>query len=241
MTRFFVGTSGWSYDHWKGDFYPQELPRRGWFAYYAGQFNAVEINATFYGWFKDSTYEKWREQSPTSFCYVLKAPRQITHRKYLSGVNEDIRNFWHSAALLEGKLGMILLQLAPGQVYEPERLRQALLAFPDPRKVAVEFRGPQWETPEVEELLRHLDVTYANADYPGHPLTTKLTSASAYLRMHGRRRWYADDYSEEELQALASQARGLAGRDAERVFIFFNNDIGGFAPRNAERLAELLE
>src|SRR5512136_2995851 len=118
--QYLIGTSGWTYDHWKGTFYPDGLAKSRWFDYYAEQFPAVEVNATFYRRFADQTYVKWLERAPAGFIYVLKAPKLITHRKYLVDAEEDIRLFWRSACILEDKLGLVLLQVAPGTPYDLE-------------------------------------------------------------------------------------------------------------------------
>ncbi len=230
---FSIGTSGWTYDHWKGSFYPEGLPKSGWFTYYASQFSTVEVNATFYRNFKDQTYLSWKERAHAGFGYVLKAPREITHRKYLLDVEEEIATFSRSCALLEDRLEMILLQLAPNTPYDPERLRKALLVFPDPRKVAVEFRNINWYRSETEDLL-------CNVDSPPQNLTDILTSDQTYIRLHGRKQWYSYNYSEVELDEIASLARELVARGAKKVYIFFNNDYGGYAPENAKTLAKKL-
>lgn len=240
QTVFWVGTSGWTYDHWKGGFYPEGLPKSRWFEYYSSRFPAVEVNATFYRTFKDQTYLNWRRRAPQGFGYVLKAPKSITHRKYLMDAEEEIKSFSRSCALLGDRLEMILLQVAPGTPYDLERLQKALLAFHEPGKVAVEFRHSRWFTPETESLLQRLGATFCNADSPRQKLTKILTSKRAYLRLHGRKRWYSHNYTGEELQEIADAARELAGRGAERVYIFFNNDFEGYAPANALALLELL-
>ena len=237
---YFVGTSGWTYDHWWGCFYPDGLPKTRWFDFYANHFPAVEVNATFYRAFKDQTYLNWRKRAPLGFGYVLKAPRIITHRKYLLNVTDDILAFSCSGVLLGYRLEMILLQVAPNTPHDLDRLNKALLAFPDPRKVAVEFRKPVWFNPETEHLLRALGATFCNVDAPRQPLTDILTSERVYLRLHGRKHWYASNYSVGELEEIASLARKLAARGASRVYIFFNNDIGGYAPANAMILLEML-
>ena len=165
-TKFLIGTSGWTYDHWKGLFYPQDCPKSRWFDYYATHFLTVEINATFYRTFKDETYRKWYERAPADFCYVLKAPKTITHRKYLVDAGVEIEAFDRSAALLQDKLGIILLQIAPGTPYDLERLKRALMTFHDPRKVAVEFRNKRWFTEETKRLLEELGTTFCDADSP---------------------------------------------------------------------------
>lgn len=237
---FFVGTSGWMYDHWKGRFYPGNLSKKSWFDYYASQFSAVEVNATFYGTFKDLTYHNWRERAPQGFGYVLKAPRLITHRKYLLDVDENIQAFCHSCSLLEDKFEMILLQVAPNTPYDLDRLNQALLAFPDPGRVAVEFRRPEWLNQDTMSVLRTVGATICNVDSPQQKISDNLTSKRAYLRLHGRNHWYAYNYLEDELRDIAALAQELARRGASRVYIFFNNDFEGFAPANALTLQGLL-
>ena len=151
---YYVGTSGWTYDDWKGRFYPAGLARKRWLEYYSSQFSTVEVNATYYRAFKDDTYLDWKKKAPEDFRYVLKAPKTITHEKLLIDVEEDIQNFVRSALLLEDRLGMILLQVAPSTPYDLTRLKKALLAFPDPTIVAVEFRHPDWYSAETETLLK---------------------------------------------------------------------------------------
>jgi uncharacterized protein YecE (DUF72 family) len=241
LPAFFIGTSGWTYDHWKGCFYPQNLPKSRWFDYYASQFSTVEINATFYRTFKNETYQKWREHAPQEFAYVLKAPRQITHHKCLQDVEEDIRIFYQSCTLLQEKFEMILMQVSPAIPYDLTRLHKALLAFPDPGRVAVEFRRPEWFCQATMELLSGIGATLCNVDSPRQKLTGLLTSKRAYLRLHGRKHWYSYNYSLDELGEIASLARGLAERGVDRVYIFFNNDFEGFAPANALALSHLLD
>lgn len=237
---FFIGTSGWTYDHWKGRFYPPDLPKKSWFDYYAGVFHAVEVNATFYRSFKDQTYNNWRQRAPQDFGYVLKVPQLITHRKYLLDVDEDIRKFYQSCSLLKDKFEMILLQVAPNTPYDLLRLQKALSAFPDPSRVAVEFRRPEWLNPDTMYLLRAARAAICNVDSPQQRITENLTSDRAYLRLHGRQRWYAYNYSEDELKEIALLARNLVKGGAHRVYIFFNNDYEGYAPANARALQSLL-
>jgi len=237
---FFIGTSGWMYDHWKGRFYPENLPKKSWFDYYASQFSAVEVNATFYGTFKDQTYHNWRQRAPQGFGYILKAPRLITHRKYLLDVNENIQAFYNSCSLLEDKFEMILLQVAPNTPYDLERLNQALLSFPDPGRVAVEFRRSEWLNQDAMSVLRTIGTTICNVDSPQQKISDNLTSQRAYLRLHGRNHWYAYNYSEDELREIAALAQELIRKGAVRVYIFFNNDFEGYAPANALTLQGLL-
>jgi uncharacterized protein YecE (DUF72 family) len=234
-----IGTSGWTYDHWRGVFYPPSLAKAHWLDYYAAHFPTVEVNATFYRSFAGSTYEKWRDRAPAGFCYVFKAPRLITHRKYLKDTDDDIRRFWAAASLAGDRLGMVLLQLAPSMPYELERLRRALVAFPDPTRVAVEFRSERWQTEEAFGILHKAGATYCTADSPESTLTDRLTSHTGYIRLHGRRRWYDDNYTAQELREIAHLIQRLGKHGARTVYVFFNNDPHGYAPANAQALMSM--
>jgi uncharacterized protein YecE (DUF72 family) len=238
---FRIGTSGWNYPHWKGLFYPEGWPKTRWFEYYATRFSTVEVNATFYRRFQDQTYHKWRERVTQEFRYVLKAPKLITHRKYLVDVEGEIQEFCRSAALLEEKLGLILLQLAPSTPYDPERLKKALLAFDDPRKVAVEFRHKRWLTEETKGLLQGVGAVFCSADSPKSKLLDWVTSETAYIRLHGRKHWYDYNYSEAELKEIREMARHMTQQGARSVYVFFNNDFGGHAVKNALSLMQMLD
>lgn len=237
---FYVGTSGWTYDHWKENFYPENIPKTRWFEHYAKTFKAVEINATFYRRFKDTTYYKWRERAPDNFLYVLKAPRVITHRKYLLNAENLVMEFWKSAVLLENHFGMVLMQLSPKMPYDPERLKKALESFPDPTKVAVEFRHEQWFSDEIRGLLAELGAVFCSVDAPKLRLMDWLTSDSAYIRLHGRKNWYTHDYSYEELEEILNLAVKMKKNGARKIFVFFNNDFEGHAPKNAFTFQNML-
>lgn len=238
---FFIGTSGWSYPHWHGTFYPAELAKNKWFEYYCEQFKTVELNATFYHAFADNTYEKWYNQAPAGFKYVIKAHRLITHRKYLRDVEAEIKRCWDSAALLKEKLGLILLQLPPQMPYDLDRLAQALNAFPDPHKVAVEFRNKKWLTEDTKQLLTKLKVTFCTSDAPEIGLTNWLTSDIGYIRLHGHDLSYSGNYSEQELKNIATLAKNMAQQGAKTVYVFFNNDAEGYAPMNAQDIKSFLD
>jgi uncharacterized protein YecE (DUF72 family) len=239
--QYLVGTSGWSYPHWKGLFYPEDWPKNKWFEYYATQFRTVEVNATFYRTFRDQTYQKWFEKAPDHFSYVLKVPRLITHRKYLINVEESIKMFWRSITLLRDKFGLVLLQLAPSTPFDPDRLQKALHTFENPNKVAVEFRHPQWFTEEIKMLLKESNAVFCTADSPKTELMDWVTAETAYIRLHGHENWYGYDYSTKELERICRLAQKMNQSGAKTVYIFFNNDVGGFAPKNASTLIRMLQ
>jgi uncharacterized protein YecE (DUF72 family) len=236
-----IGTSGWTYEHWKGRFYPAGLPQKRWFEYYLTFFPTVEINATFYRLFKDQTYLNWGERTPADFRFVLKVPRLITHVKLLQDVEEDVHQFWNSASLLGAKLGLVLLQIAPDMPYDVLRLRRAIQAFGNPRQVAVEFRREDWYKEEIRELLQEVGAVFCDAESPRFQLTGWVTSSTGYIRLHGKRQWYSYNYSGEDLQEIASKAHQMKANGAKQVYIFFNNDYEAYAPANALSLMKILD
>jgi len=239
--KILIGTSGWSYDEWRGKFYPPDLPKSRWLEYYAEIFQTVEINATFYRSFKETTYRKWYERSPQRFKFVLKAPKWITHRKRLDDVDEDIKVFSNSVSVLGDKFGLTLMQLPPGLEYEPERLRKALLAFDDPATVAVEFRSSRWIRDETKQILIDTGSVFCIVDSPTSEKVDWITSSTAYIRLHGRKSWYDYDYSHKELEEIGRMIERLVCSGAERVYVFFNNDIGAHAPKNGIVLKEIVK
>jgi len=238
---FLVGTSGWTYAHWKGRFYPAGLSKKQWFDYYVSRFSTVEINATFYRTFKDQIYINWRDRAPAGFKFVLKAPRLITHQKYLLGVEEDIQQFWDSANLLGNMLGLVLLQIPPDMPYDPARLKSAIQAFGNPSQVAVEFRREDWFNDVIRSMLQEMGAVFCDAESPRFQFTGWITSSTAYLRLHGRQNWYSYNYSDEDLREIAEKIRQIEVSGVENVYVFFNNDYEGYAPANALSLIELLK
>ena len=136
---------------------------------------------------------------------------------------------------------MILLQVAPDTPYDLERLRAAILSFGDPKKVAVEFRDDVWYSAETRALLSELGAVFCVVDSPRNQLTDWVTSDSAYIRLHGRKNWYAYDYNEEELKQVKDTAERMEQNGAKTIYIFFNNDYQCHAPRNAQALTNLFK
>ncbi|MBN2348047.1 MAG: DUF72 domain-containing protein [Bacteroidales bacterium] len=238
--NWYIGTSGWYYDHWKGIFYPENLPKTKWFEYYKTLFNSVEINATFYRWFKEKTYINWKNQVTDDFRYVLKVPRLITHRKFLKGVHEDILQFSNTARLLDNKLGLLLLQLAPQTHFNAELLQKTLSCFPCPEKLVVEFRDKSWWREETITILQDFGAVFCNVDSPVQEFTCWFTSQTAYFRFHGRKNWYSYCYSEHELSDFVESVKANLGKDVRDVYIFFNNDYEGNAVQNAISLKKII-
>ncbi len=239
--KFIIGTSGWIYKAWQGYFYPNDLPQKEWLNYYQENFKVVEINSTFYRFFKDDILIGWRKKAKGDFKYIIKVNRIITHVKYLKNCKELIKQFCQSARLLENKLALILLQLPPRMPYDLERLAEALDCFDDPKRVVVEFRNEKWLTEEVRVLLKKKGSIFCAADSPTTPLTAWVTAKTAYIRLHGRKKWFDYKYSRAELKEIASFARNLEKQGAKKIFILFNNDWYAYAVENAKLLQQILD
>ena len=224
-----IGTSGYHYDHWKGVFYPEELSKAEWFSYYARNFDTVEINNTFYRLPESETFEAWRRQAPTGFCYALKFSRYGSHILRLKKPRDTIRRFLKRADRLGELLGPILVQLPPNWKANPERLHAFLKAAPKDHRWAIEFRDPRWLCEEVFTILaRHNAALCIHDMIDGHP--RRITADWVYLRFHGDH--YSGSYSSEKLRAEARWIRQQLG-DGKDAFVYFNNDAQGYAVQNA--------
>ena len=233
-----IGCSGWQYKHWRGDFYPAELPEARWLEYYANRFDTVEINNTFYRLPEAATFAAWGRRAPRGFIYAVKASRYLTHMKKLKDPDEAIARLFTRAKRLEHSFGPVLYQLPSRWPVNLERLRGFLRALPRRRRHAIEFREPSWYTPEVYVELERYGIALCLHDMPGSASGRLAVGPFVYVRFHGARK-YAGRYSDNVLKSWAEwlRAQKEAGR---RVYAYFNNDVGGHAPRDAARLRERL-
>jgi uncharacterized protein YecE (DUF72 family) len=232
-----VGTSGYQYPHWAGDFYPDDLPGRRWFDHYAERFDSVEINNTFYRLPEPEVFDRWRERAPAGFRFALKYSRYATHLKHLKDPEEPLERFLERAERLGSRLGPILVQLPPHWRADPERLDAFLRLAPRRHRWAVELRDESWLRQEVYEVLRRRRAALVIHDLiDRHP--DELTADWTYLRFHGRS--YGGSYSHQALSARARCIRRWL-RQGRDVYAYFNNDVGGHAPRNAAQLRRYVE
>lgn len=227
-----IGTSGYHYDHWKGVFYPTDLPKERWFSHYARQFDTVEINNTFYRLPEAATFDAWRRQAPQGFCYALKFSRYGSHIVRLKKPRDTIHKFVRRADRLGEFLGPILVQLPPNWKADPERLAAFLKAAPRDHRWSIEFRDPRWLCEEIFAILQSHNAALCIHDLiADHP--RRITADWVYLRFHGDR--YGGCYSHRFLGTQAAEIREFL-RDRLDVFAYFNNDAEGFAARNAADL-----
>jgi uncharacterized protein YecE (DUF72 family) len=238
--RAFVGCSGWEYKHWRGDFYPADLPRTRWFEHYASVFDTVEINNTFYRLPEQSTFAAWAARAPRGFTYAVKASRFLTHMKKLKDPEEPLERLFNRMKPLRKHLGPVLYQLPPGWKLDRERLEHFLQALPDGTRHVLEFRDPTWYADDVLAMLARHSVSLCLHDMQGSATGRQQVGPIVYVRFHGATGHYNGAYSDERLRSWAEwlSASRAAGTD---VYAYFNNDVGGHAPRNAVTLRRLME
>ena len=235
-----IGCSGFSYDHWRGTFYPDGLPKTDWLEYYAARFSTVELNVTFYRMPEKETFMKWYEETPSGFLISLKGSRFITHVKKLKAPAEPLDVFFSRALALKEKLGIILWQLPPGMKVNLERLSEFLERLrPYNAQHTFEFREESWLTEKVISLLRKENVALCIADWPEFLKDPPLTSDFVYIRRHGEGGSYATCYPLGALKDDAARIQRYS-RQKRDVFLYFNNDAFGYAPRNALELMRLM-
>ena len=233
--KYYIGTSGWVYRHWRDVFYPSKLAQSKWLEFYTRHFPTVELNNSFYRPPTEKAFSNWRDTSPEGFVYAVKVSRFITHVKRLKDVEEPIETFLGRARHLEQKLGPLLYQLPPNMHRDDERLDVFLSLLPKGLRHVVEFRHESWLDEGVFDILRRHNVGFCVFDMPDLPCPLVATADFAYIRFHGSTGLYWSCYSDEELEDWAGKISAL-GKDLDTVYIYFNNDAEGFAIRNAQTL-----
>jgi len=235
-----VGCSGWVYKHWRGLFYPEELPQKRWFEHYAAHFDTVEINASFYRLPLPTTFDGWRQKAPPRFRYAVKVNRFITHMKKLLDCDDSVEQFISLSRQLKEKLGPLLYQLPPSLHKDLARLERFLQQLPRDFDQVVEFRHKSWYDEEALSLLDRYGVGFVSHDLKGLVSPRWASGHTAYVRFHGTGGKYRGRYPEDQLAAWAVWLREqrAAGRSC---WAYFNNDIGGDAIHDALVLKNLVE
>jgi uncharacterized protein YecE (DUF72 family) len=236
-----VGTSGWSYEHWDGVLYPPGTAPAKRLGLYTREFDTVELNASHYRWPRNASFASWRRRLPDGFRMSVKAPRGLTHAKKLYAPEvwvERIAASWHE---LLDRRAVLLVQLPPTMERDDARLDYFLGRLPWWVPVAVELRHPSWNHEDVFGLLERRGASYCVMSGAGLPCILRATSRVVYVRLHGPSQdWlYGGSYTDDDLSWWADRIREWedAGRE---VYAYFNNDGEGNAVRNAWRLRELL-
>lgn len=236
--QVFIGCSGWFYWHWRGAFYPTELPTNGWFKHYADRFKTVELNAPFYSWPTVATVNSWmRQAGRRGFVYTVKVCELITHVKRFSDTKELVRDFGLIADILGPRMGCFLFQLPPSFHYTTARLKKILGQLDHSRRNVVEFRHKSWWNEAVYSAFRETGTIFCSCSGPRLPDELIKTADDVYIRFHGTKQWYRHDYKKEELSIWAKR---IEESGATTIWAYFNNDRDCYAIKNARALSRLL-
>jgi uncharacterized protein YecE (DUF72 family) len=233
-----IGTSGWQYRHWAGSFYPAGLPQDRWLEHYVTHFDTVELNNPFYRLPEGSVFEAWARRVPPGFKFAVKASRYLTHVRRLRDPEEPLERLWVRARRLGDRLGPVLYQLPPRWNTNHERLRIFLDALPDEAQ-ALEFRDRGWYGAETARLLEEAGVALCLHDMEGSATDPRPVGPFVYVRFHGSGTRYGGRYPHQRLSAWADRIIRWS-KHGLPVWAYFNNDIGGHAFRDADRLRAMV-
>lgn len=239
-----VGTSGWSYKHWKDLFYPPKLRLADWFDYYATRFDSSEINTSFYHLPKEQTVINWAAKAPKGFTFCPKLSRYITHMKKLRNVEEPLERFFTVFAPLYPFMGPVLIQLPPQLRYNAtvaESFFDLICTRYSEQRFVLEVQHDSWLHEEAIALLHRYQIGFViSQSFHFFPDAEWVTSKDVYLRFHGPKELYASQYSEETLKAYAIKCKQWMAA-GHTIWAYFNNDIHGYAFQDAQVLQRLLE
>ncbi len=229
--KLYCGTSGFAYDSWKGDFYPDKLPASKFLSYYATRLNAVEVNYTYRRLASAKTFDKWVAETPPGFLFLPKAHMKITHSLKLEGAEEFTRVFLESLEPLRvaGRLGPILFQLAPSFKQDLDRLAHFVRLLPRSFQTAFEFRNATWFDESTYTVLREANVALCLAENENLETPHVLTADFVYLRLR------KPDYLESELASIGYRVDQYRANAYPTYAIFKHEDTPAGA-LNAEKL-----
>jgi uncharacterized protein YecE (DUF72 family) len=239
VKRVWIGTSGWTYDGWRGPFYPRDVAKKDWLAWYGTQFPSTEINGSFYRTPSLEAVRAWRQQTPKEFLFAWKASKFITHWKRLTNSENSVELMVTRLKVLGAKAGPVLFQLPPHFKANRERLVSFLKLLPRRYDYVFEFRDPSWYEDEIIDVLRDHHISLCLSDHHDAPAPWIVTARHVYVRGHGPGGRYRDNYPEKTLREWA---RAIEKWKSQRrtVYCYFDNDQKSAAPADAKRLMDLL-
>jgi uncharacterized protein YecE (DUF72 family) len=235
-----IGTSGWHYDHWKGAFYPEALPRNNYLEYYADIFHTLEINNSFYQMPQEKTLVQWRNSVPKNFIFSLKASRYITHIKKLKDGRQILPPFIKKVEILGDRMGPILFQLPPQWRFNLDRLTSFLKALPSEFRYAFEFRDSSWFNPRTYDVLAQYGAAFCIYHVASRSTPKELTADFVYVRFHGPKSASQGKYDSSVLSEWAENFIAWSS-DGKEVFCYFDNDEFGFAAQDASELQQIVD
>jgi uncharacterized protein YecE (DUF72 family) len=241
--KLHIGTSGWSYRHWSGIFYPPQIKPDKYLEYYITMFSCVELNASFYHLPKEMTVTGWVKRTPETFKFCPKLSRFITHQRKLQHVEDSLQRYFEVFEEMKSRMGPVLIQLPPGMKFDRQLTAdflEVLIKQYDSYRFAFEVRHKSWITDEFMAMLADHAMAFVIADSGRrYPYYEAVTADFVYLRFHGHEMLYASDYGDAALAQYAVKIVHWLDEGKE-VWIFFNNDFHGYAVQNALRLKEIV-
>lgn len=239
--KFYIGTSGWMYNHWRGRFYPEGLSRNHWLEFFQKHFNTVEINASFYRVPFENLVKSWVKKAPPDFKYSYKLHRKLTHVKKLIPDPDFYKFYWERMKPLLPLTGFLLIQLPPSLKKDLPRTEEFLAMIreisPDV-PLALEFRHRSWISDDVFEFAKKHNIVLCGVSSPIFEFMAPAGFEKVYFRFHGASRWYSYLYSLNELKKYAEAFLKL---EAKEYYIYFNNDPNAWAVKNAKELCQILQ
>ena len=254
-----AGVGGWTFEPWRDNFYPAGLGHAKELAFASRHLSAIEINGTYYGSQKPSSFAKWHDETPDDFVFAVKASRFCTNRKVLAEGGESVMRFINGGiAELKAKLGPINWQFLPTKKYDAEDFEAFLKLLPRevaglPLRHVVEVRHESFMVPEFIAALRRHDVAAVVTDHTAFPRLHDVTAEFIYARLQCTREEEPTGYAPAELDGWAKTAKAWAKGQSPKalpllapapkagprdVFVFF---ISGFKPRNTAAAMALME
>jgi uncharacterized protein YecE (DUF72 family) len=232
--KFWIGTSGFQYSEWKGNFYPEDLPSAKMLPYYAERLSTTEINYTFHRIPAPKTIDNWRALTPVNFRFALKAPQKITHWSKLRDCADTLRYFLDVTSALDAKQGPVLFQLPPNFKKDTVVLADFLNGLPAQIRAAFEFRHESWFDEEVFETLRARRAALCIADTEKLVTPTIPTANWGYLRLR------REDYARSDVERWTHFVQEQSD-DWTDAFIYFKHEEAGIGPKLAKQMMEMLE
>jgi uncharacterized protein YecE (DUF72 family) len=239
MIQWHIGCSWFYYKHWKEIFYPKDIPQRMWFEFYCMHFNTLELNVTFYRFPVISMLQKWYSKSSPGFSFSVKAPKLITHFKKLNDCGKLISDFY--SVVQEGlkeKTGSFLFQFPPQFNFTAERLDKIINSLDPAFPNVVEFRHNSWWNEAAYKSFKKHNISFSGMSHPLLPGNIIANTSLLYYRMHGVPELYKSPYSLTDIKKVIKIIEKSTG--IKKAFIYFNNDIGGSAIKNAKEMNQVI-
>ncbi|MFY1046377.1 DUF72 domain-containing protein [Chryseobacterium sp. GP-SGM7] len=237
--NIYIGCSGFYNNDWKGSLYPEDAKSKDFLTLYSKEFNAVEINSTFYRKPTPKTLLKWFDETPDDFRFFIKIPKAISHEKRLKDCKDEIQEFCeHIQTNLKEKLSGFLYQFPPSFKNTEENLDLILKNLDFSYLNVIEFRHNSWWNDDIYSVLKSKNIIFSGVSFPGNLPDDFIVNNSEvfYYRLHGKPVLYKSEYPEGELKNLAE----MILKSGRKGFIFFNNTWGTAAIKNAIQIKKYL-